>query len=349
VGVIRVVHYINQFFAGLGGEEMASALPEARDGAVGPGVALQASLAPGAKIVGTVVCGDGYYGEHTDDARERCLALIMEMKPDILIAGPAFGAGRYGFACGDVAASLSERFGITAAACMHAENPGVALFAKRVHIVPCAPSARGMAQAARDAASFALRLFAGGVNGPARLEGYLPRGMRRNFHREESGAERAVGMLLARLRGEPFQTEYEMPSFGRIAPAPPLKDLAGAKIALVSSGGLVPVGNPDRIRVSSAESYGAYDISGLDDLTPDLYESIHGGYERAYASRDPDVIVPLDVMRELEREGVFGSLHNTFYTTTGTGTAVSFAERFGREIGEDLKKANVDAVILTST
>ena len=57
----------------------------------------------------------------------------------------------------------------------------------------------------------------------------------------------------------------------------------------------------------------------------------------------------LDAAAELEKEGVYGKLHPYFYTTTGTGTAVAFAEKFGREIGEELKKAGVDAAILTST
>jgi len=33
---MRVVHYLNQFFGGLGGEEMAGTALESRDGAVGP-------------------------------------------------------------------------------------------------------------------------------------------------------------------------------------------------------------------------------------------------------------------------------------------------------------------------
>ena len=36
----RVVHYINQFFANIGGEEMAHVAPELREGFVGPGMAL---------------------------------------------------------------------------------------------------------------------------------------------------------------------------------------------------------------------------------------------------------------------------------------------------------------------
>ena len=37
---IRVVHYINNFFAGVGGEEKANIPPEKRSGVVGPGMAI---------------------------------------------------------------------------------------------------------------------------------------------------------------------------------------------------------------------------------------------------------------------------------------------------------------------
>ncbi len=38
---MRIVHYLNQFFGGLGGEEQAGAALEIRDGAVGPGKLLE--------------------------------------------------------------------------------------------------------------------------------------------------------------------------------------------------------------------------------------------------------------------------------------------------------------------
>ena len=197
-------------------------------------------------------------------------------------------------------------------------------------------------------AALAQKLLSGEPLGPARVEGYIHRGVRKNFIHEQNGAERAVEMLLKKLKGEEFRTEYEMPKFNKIPPAAPVKDIKKATIALVSSGGIVPIGNPDHIRVSSAESFGTYDISKLSDMKG-TYESIHGGYDHTFANEDPDVVVPLDVMRELEKEGVFAKVHPYFYTTTGTGTAVAFAEKFGKEIGAELKKAGVDAAILTST
>ena len=39
--MIKIVHYINQFFAGIGGEEKADIKPEVREGVVGPGAALK--------------------------------------------------------------------------------------------------------------------------------------------------------------------------------------------------------------------------------------------------------------------------------------------------------------------
>ena len=102
----KVVHYINQFYAGIGGEEKADWKPEVREGFMGPGMQLEKLLGSEAKIVATVICGDGFYGENTDEARATCLDMIKKYQPDLFIAGPAFNAGRYGFACGDIAATV---------------------------------------------------------------------------------------------------------------------------------------------------------------------------------------------------------------------------------------------------
>ena len=46
-------------------------------------------------------------------------------------------------------------------------------------------------------------------------------------------------MLVKKLNGEPFTTEYPMPEFDRVAPGKAIKDLTKARIALVTSGGIV--------------------------------------------------------------------------------------------------------------
>ena len=189
---LRVVHYINQFYAGIGGEEKADHQPEVREGIVGPGMGLNAAFNGEAEIVATVICGDGYYGEHTDEARAKCLELIKAQKPDLFIAGPAFNAGRYGFACGDIAATVAAELGVPTVTSMYPENPGVELYSKKTYIVPCADSARGMGKALPVMAALGLKLAKGEKMGPAKEEGYIHRGMRKSFFHEKSGAERAA-------------------------------------------------------------------------------------------------------------------------------------------------------------
>ena len=98
----RLVHYINQFYAGIGGEEFAGQEPIKLDKLPPISVQLQNSLGEEAEIVATIVCGDSYFNENLEAASEKVLSLIQAEKPDMVIAGPAFNAGRYGMACGTV-------------------------------------------------------------------------------------------------------------------------------------------------------------------------------------------------------------------------------------------------------
>jgi glycine reductase len=54
-------------------------------------------------------------------------------------------------------------------------------------------------------------------------------------------------------------------------------------------------------------------------------------------------------MRELEREGVIGKLHEFVHSTGGAHAAVDNATSIGRQIADQLKAAGVTGVILTST
>ena len=344
----RVVHYINQFFAQIGGEEMAHVAPELREGFVGPGMALNQAWKGEAEIVKTVVCGDSYFAEHEKEAKAQILEWVKAEKPDMFIAGPAFNAGRYGYACANICAAVQEELGIPVLTGMYEENPGADL-KNKVLMVATANSAAGMRKAAPVMAKLALKIMKGEKLGASCEEGYMPNGIRVNFFEKERGAKRAVDMLVKKLNGKPFVTEYPMPSFDRVAPNKAIKDLSKATIALCTSGGIVPKGNPDHIESSSASHYGEYCIAGVEDLTADTYETAHGGYDPVYANANPNRVLPVDVMREFEREGKIGKLHNLYYATVGNGTAVASAKAFAAEYAQKLKKAGVDAVIMTST
>ena len=343
----KVVHYINQFFAQIGGEEMAHVAPELREGIVGPGMAFNTAWKGEAEIVKTIVCGDSYFAEHEKEAKEQILAWVKAEKPDLFIAGPAFNAGRYGYACATICAAVQEE-GIPVLTGMYEENPGADL-KNKVLMVATTNSAAGMRKAAPTMAALAMKIMKGEKLGASCEEGYMPNGIRVNFFEKERGAKRAVDMLVKKLNGKPFVTEYPMPSFDRVAPNPAVKDLSKARIALCTSGGIVPKGNPDHIESSSASHYGEYNIDGVMDLTAETYETAHGGYDPVYANADADRVLPVDILREFEAEGKIGKLHEFFYTTVGNGTAVASAKGFAAEYAQKLLAAGVDAVIMTST
>ena len=48
---LRVVHYLNQFFAGMGGEDKAGIGPRVMEGATGPGRAVQMALGERGKVM----------------------------------------------------------------------------------------------------------------------------------------------------------------------------------------------------------------------------------------------------------------------------------------------------------
>lgn len=349
MGKLRIVHYINQFFAGIGGEEKADHKPEVREGALGPGLAIQAGFGGDAEIVATVICGDSYFGENMEEAKAAVLEMVKGYTPDLFIAGPAFNAGRYGVACGAITEAVQAELGIPALTGMYIENPGADMYKKSVYVVSTKNSAVGMKDAVAAMVPLAKKLVNKEEIGAPEVEGYLPRGVRKNYFTEKRGSERAVDMLLKKLKGEEFETEYPMPDFDRVAPNPAVKDLSKAKIALVTSGGIVPKGNPDHIESSSASKYGKYDIDGVMDLTVETYATAHGGYDPVYANLDADRVLPIDVLRDLEKEGKIGELHRYFYTTVGNGTAVASSKKFAAEFSKELVADGVDAVILTST
>jgi glycine reductase len=168
--------------------------------------------------------------------------------------------------------------------------------------------------------------------------------------KEKLGYERAVDMLVARTTDRPWASEVQVKSYESIAPAPPLDDLGDATIALITSGGLVPRGNPDRQVGGHATDCFKYSIDGLDALTVEDWESVHGGFNTTYINTvNPNYVLPLPRVRELEKQGVFKKLYPTIFATTGNGTAVTVGRRMGAEIAEELSEANVKGALLVAT
>src|SRR5215510_2860405 len=143
---LRVIHYLNQFFGGVGGEDKADAGPTMRDGPVGPGIALARYFGDEATIVGTLICGDNCFVEHQAAALAELLEMAASYDADMLVAGPAFNSGRYGTACGTLALAWQQQ-GKPAVTAMNVNNPGVELCKSEIYIVPTGPTAAAMNEA----------------------------------------------------------------------------------------------------------------------------------------------------------------------------------------------------------
>ncbi len=346
----KIVHYINQFFAGIGGEDKADHEPELVEGVKGPGMALNSFLTEG-KITHTIICGDNFMGSNTKDAIERIKGMLDGIEFDMLIAGPSFQAGRYGVACGNICKAIKEDRNIPVITSANIENPAVEMFKAQFPIFKGGHSAAEMRNDCKAMAEYANKILRGEKTLSANEEGYFERGIRHQTWVEgmKPAARRGVEMLIKKLNGEEFKTELVVPAKDKVDPASPIKDLKNAKIALLTTGGIVPVDNPDRIQSASATRWGRYDISGMDRLKAGEFKTIHAGFDPAAANADPNVIMPVDVMKEMLNEGLYGSLHNYFYSTVGTGTTQAEAARMGKEIVEKLKEDGVNGVIMTST
>lgn len=344
----RVVHYVNQFFAGLGGEERANHPLEVRTGPVGPGQGLAKELAEVGDVIATLVCGDNYFQENPEKAREGVAQALRELKPDVVVAGPAFSAGRYGLACGEVC-KVAMNAGIPALTAMHTDNPGVLMYRHEVVIVPTSATPSEMAQALQQLARLATKMARGEELGPAEVEGYLPRGIRKPGFRDLPGYLRGVEMLLAKLNGRPYQTEVSYQAPEHVPPAPPVQDLSRATVALITTGGLVPKGNPDGQTAGNARRYFRYSVEHLERLSPDDWEAFHAGYFTHIASSNPDYILPLGFAREFAAEGVIGGVYPYIYTLPGVSTPVAQSQELGRGVARELKEGKVDFALLVST
>lgn len=346
-GTIGVVAYVNQFFGGLGGEKAASTAPHVVEGPVGSAKLLDQLLGDRGHVVATVIAGDNHMAEQPG-AVERVVGLILDRRPDLVVVGPAFQAGRYGVACAEICASLHDA-GIPAVTGLHPENPGVVVHRSKVYAVPASASAAGMRDAMGRMVRLGIRLAAGAGLGTATEEGFIPRGIRQNVFSERNAAERAVELLVRKIRGEPFETEIPLPVYHRVAPSnlsSPLQDLT---LAVVTEAGVVPKGNPDRLESARSKRWLTYAHDDLDGLSAGSHETIHGGFDNAPICADPNRAIPLDVLREFERDGVFGHLYERYYVTTGMTMAIADAERIGREIAADLLGKQIQAALLTST
>src|SRR5262249_60360313 len=133
-------------------------------GAAGPGVA-------------TVMRGGTDAADGGDLVVAELVDLVAAAKPELVVAGPAFLAGRYGVACGALCAAVQAELKISTVTGMHAENPGVGLYRRHVYIVPTGAEATRMLDEVKRIVTLGLKLARGEAIGAPATDGCFARGV----------------------------------------------------------------------------------------------------------------------------------------------------------------------------
>jgi len=348
---MKVLHYLNQFFAGIGGEEKAGQEVLFIPRAVGVGGAIENNLKDRGIEYATLACGDNYFHEEEEKALTMIRATLEQFRPDLFLAGPAFNAGRYGLACAKVCSWVRDNWRIPAVTGMHEDNPGTKEIGRHVFVIQTGASTASMQDSLKRFSLLIEGLLARDENAIAnfRAEYCLPIPRRFTVRSAAPDYVRAADLLLAKLSGESHESEIPQIE-AKQHPIPNLTvDLKDATVALVTEGGLVPKGNPDRLESSRGSRYFKYPLEGRENLRQGEFEAKHTGYDTSTVDKDPDRIVPLDAMRILEKSKRFKKLYDHYFVTTGTGAMPSKMEEIGAGIAEELTSSGVGAVILTAT
>ena len=131
---LKAVHYINQFFAGIGGETMADIGLSVLEEKKGPAIGLDKLWDGQMEVEKIIVCGDNFINddENFKSVLPEIKKVIEEVKPDVFVAGPAFNAGRYGVACAKVCDYVRKELGVPSVTGMWHENPAVAMYGRTI-------------------------------------------------------------------------------------------------------------------------------------------------------------------------------------------------------------------------
>ena len=342
----RVLCFVNQFFGQIGGEEMASVGFSVVDGTVGPTILIDSLLGEDAEVVATIICGDNYFVNNIDMALEEGLALVEKFNPDLFFAGPTFNAGRYGISAGNMASFVAKKFSIPTITAMYEENPAVELFRKDTYILKTAIHASSMKPTLEKMVNLGFRFLKNEDVLGADTEGYIKGDVILNEMQEKNAAERAIDMVLKKIKGEHFVSEILPPIFDEVVPAPPLENIDKSKIAIITDGGLIPENNPDKLKPNGSLNCGVYDF---ESLINNKHYVIHSGYDGTWVLKNPYRLLPYDVLFDFVKEKKIGSLDSNIYVVCGNCASISASKEKGKKIAERLLEEGVKAAILTST
>ena len=108
-------------------------------------------------------------------------------------------------------------------------------------------------------------------------------------------------------------------------------------------------GNPDKQVAANASRYYRHSVAELQSLSGADWEAYHAGYFNHIVNANPNYILPLNFLRDLEADGHIGGVFSAIYALPGVGTPVAMSRDLGRSIAQDLANSGVDGCLLVAT
>ncbi len=82
------------------------------------------------------------------------------------------------------------------------------------------------------------------------------------------------------------------------------------------------------------------------DIDKEKLRVRHGGYDTRAAQADPNTVLPIDRMRELEKEGVIGQAMDIVYSFVGATAQKKLIHTYAPQWADHFKEKGIDGMIL---
>ena len=209
--MIKVLHYLNQFFAGIGGEEKAGQEALFLPHAVGVGSVIENALKAHGVEYATVVCGDNYFHEAEAEAL-RAIRLIDQTSFARTFSLPArrltpAGTVSPALSC---AVSCATTGAFRRSPAMDENNPGTQEIGRHVFVVQTGASTASMAETLKRYSLLIEKLLAQDAAAVENFRAEYCLAASRAASRSKPNKPdyvRAADLLLAKLNGQTYASE----------------------------------------------------------------------------------------------------------------------------------------------
>lgn len=123
---MKVLFIFDQIQAGMGGKEKANLPLGGKTTGIGSTAMMESQLKNvGGNIIATLYCGDKFFDDNKDMVKEKMVAMVKKMNPDVVICGPAYDYKGYANMCAILASEIINKTDIKALCAMSEQNDSV--------------------------------------------------------------------------------------------------------------------------------------------------------------------------------------------------------------------------------